>query len=76
MLVNNIQYHNPFHVSGTSNWSGDYFITTGGIGLVIDGSNQGNQNDIRAQLAAVFERDWNSQYAKPLNHFNSTLPHS
>lgn len=59
-------------IAGTSNWAGDYFLTTGGIGLAIDGSNLGNQSDIRKQLASVFERDWYSEYAFPLDHFNVT----
>lgn len=73
--------HNKYMVTdktayiGTSNWSGDYFLTTAGIGLAIDGSNLGNQSDIRKQLAAVFERDWYSEYAIPLDHFNSTMFH-
>ncbi|XP_053373160.1 5'-3' exonuclease PLD3-like [Mercenaria mercenaria] len=74
--------HNKYMVTdktayiGTSNWSGDYFRTTGGIGLAIEGSNLGNQSDIRKQLASVFERDWYSQYAFPLDHFNTTLSQS
>jgi len=46
---------------GTSNWSGDYFINTGGVGLVINGTS------LRDQLKEVFDRDWNSPYAMPLN---------
>ncbi|XP_048580894.1 5'-3' exonuclease PLD3 [Nematostella vectensis] len=42
---------------GTSNWAADYFLYTGGIGYVIRGS-----NNVRAQVEAVFERDWNSNY--------------
>ena len=44
---------------GTSNWSGDYFITTGGVGFVFTG-------ELRSQLASIFERDWSSSYASPL----------
>lgn len=40
-----------------NNWTADYFLTTAGITMVI-------QNDeIIAQLSAIFERDWNSEYA-------------
>ena len=41
---------------GTSNWSGDYFISTGGVGFVFTG-------ELREQLASIFERDWTSSYA-------------
>ncbi|XP_067006236.2 5'-3' exonuclease PLD3 [Anabrus simplex] len=66
--------HNKYMVTdktayiGTSNWSGDYFISTGGVGLVItESAVNGTQPDgVRAQLQAVFERDWNSKYAQPL----------
>jgi len=59
--------HNKYMVTdqaayiGTSNWSGDYFINTGGVGLVINGTS------LRDQLKEVFDRDWNSPYAMPLN---------
>jgi len=57
--------HNKYMVTdkqgyiGTSNWSGDYFISTGGVGFVFTG-------ELRNQLAAIFERDWSSSYASPL----------
>ena len=57
--------HNKYMVTdkqgyiGTSNWSGDYFISTGGVGFVFTG-------DLRKQLASIFERDWTSSYAAPL----------
>merc|ERR1712180_329230 len=57
--------HNKYMVTdkqgyiGTSNWSGDYFISTGGVGFVFTG-------DLRNQLAAIFGRDWSSSYASPL----------
>lgn len=63
--------HNKYMVTdktayiGTSNWSGDYFISTGGVGLVIT-ENNGNGTSIRAQLQEVFERDWTSPYSKPV----------
>lgn len=54
---------------GTSNWSGDYFTDTAGIGLVLH-DNSIVRNDsiqtIRSDLASVFERDWNSAYAVDL----------
>lgn len=57
--------HNKYLVTeaigfvGTSNWSADYFISTGGIGFVFKGP-------LRKDLVDIFERDWNSSYATPL----------
>lgn len=55
---------------GTSNWSGDYFVDTAGVGLVIEPSmanpKKKNPLPVRDQLQSVFERDWNSPYAAPL----------
>lgn len=52
--------------SGTSNWSGDYFMTTAGVGLVI--SQHAPQpvwktKALQGQLRAVFDRDWYSQFS-------------
>lgn len=64
--------HNKYMVTdttayiGTSNWAGDYFLYTGGIGLAVHG------HEIHQQLVALFKRDWNSQYAFTLDHFNIT----
>lgn len=58
---------------GTSNWSGDYFINTAGIGLIMEDSvhdRDTNETTIRSDLAAVFERDWNSVYAVDLIKWN------
>ncbi|CAB0029662.1 unnamed protein product [Trichogramma brassicae] len=66
-------YHNKFMVTettayiGTSNWSGDYFTTTAGIGVIFEDADPRNDNSIRDQLEAVFVRDWTSDYAHPLN---------
>ncbi|CAG7835664.1 unnamed protein product [Allacma fusca] len=55
---------------GTSNWSADYFINTAGVGFVTTPeSNQANSSNIQQQLAHIFERDWNSSYAHPLQEF-------
>ncbi|KAF5298271.1 hypothetical protein FQR65_LT09782 [Abscondita terminalis] len=64
--------HNKYMVTdntayiGTSNWSGDYFTDTAGIGVIIHDPVY-NRNDshitIRSQLQAVFERDWYSNYS-------------
>ena len=57
--------HNKYLVTestgfvGTSNWSADYFISTGGIGFVFAGA-------LRNDLEELFQRDWNSSYASDL----------
>ncbi|XP_019533007.3 5'-3' exonuclease PLD3 [Aedes albopictus] len=59
--------HNKYMVTdntayiGTSNWSGDYFIDTAGIGLVM--SSFAPNGTIVSDLQAIFERDWTSKYA-------------
>ncbi|KAG5450740.1 5'-3' exonuclease pld3 [Clonorchis sinensis] len=72
--------HNKYMVTektayiGTSNWSGDYFLYTGGAGLVIeedtvdnpftDSIYDGNKpKTLQAQLTDIFYRDWNSEYS-------------
>lgn len=62
--------HNKYMVTdrtayiGTSNWAGDYFITTAGVGLSITPA--GGEGGARQQLQDVFDRDWNSPYATNL----------
>jgi len=57
--------HNKYLVTdqhalvGTSNWSADYFISTGGIAFIFQG-------DLREDLVELFERDWSSEYASSL----------
>ena len=53
----------------TSNWSGDYFISTGGISLTINQTSlNGTQSShtIQQQLEKVFLRDWESEYSHQL----------
>ncbi|KAG7201489.1 hypothetical protein KM043_004248 [Ampulex compressa] len=65
--------HNKYMVTdvaayvGTSNWSGDYFIDTAGIGVVFESVGSENQDNIRKQLENIFHRDWYSNYSYPLN---------
>ncbi|KAI0210847.1 5'-3' exonuclease PLD3 [Lamellibrachia satsuma] len=66
--------HNKYMVTdntayiGTSNWSGDYFINTGGIGLVINQPALENTDDtVQQQLVDIFLRDWNSSFAHPID---------
>lgn len=56
-------------LSGTSNWSGDYFLTTAGVGLVISQHAPHpvwRSQALQGQLRAVFERDWLSEFAVSL----------
>ncbi|XP_052827411.1 5'-3' exonuclease PLD3 [Octopus bimaculoides] len=50
---------------GTSNWSGDYFTSTAGLGLIVRPTDTKKVN-LRQQLEAVFQRDWNSKYSFPV----------
>ncbi|KAL9950329.1 hypothetical protein ACROYT_G042815 [Oculina patagonica] len=62
--------HNKFMVTesvayvSTSNWSADYFLYTGGIAYVINETETGTT--VRAQLQAVFERNWDSNFTLPV----------
>ena len=62
--------HNKYMVTekaawvGTSNWSGDYFISTAGIGMIIEKVLA--SGTVVDQLNDVFDRDWTSAYAFPL----------
>ncbi|KAL6478045.1 hypothetical protein MHYP_G00138800 [Metynnis hypsauchen] len=67
--------HNKYMVTdkvayiGTSNWSADYFNTTAGVGLVVsqDAVHSSSPGDtLVGQLTAVFDRDWGSKFAVPL----------
>ncbi|GMR56813.1 hypothetical protein PMAYCL1PPCAC_27008, partial [Pristionchus mayeri] len=58
--------HNKYMVAdssayiGTSNWAGDYFISTAGVGFAL------NSTAVAAQLRQVYDRDWSSQYSADL----------
>ncbi|XP_078389576.1 5'-3' exonuclease PLD3 [Cetorhinus maximus] len=67
--------HNKYMVTdkvayiGTSNWSGDYFENTAGVGLVVNQTDSGLRSTgstVPKQLQEIFERDWNSTYSKAL----------
>ena len=51
------------HYTGTSNWSGDYFVYTGGLSLTVTQPEQPSASTVQQELLQVFERDWNSPYA-------------
>ncbi|XP_034101674.2 5'-3' exonuclease PLD3-like [Drosophila albomicans] len=65
--------HNKYMVTdrvayiGTSNWSGDYFTTTAGIGLVFKDTQPSAAASLRNDLVSIFNRDWNSAFAKELS---------
>ncbi|ETN70593.1 phospholipase D domain protein [Necator americanus] len=66
--------HNKFMVSetaviiGTSNWSGDYFVGgTTGAAVVI--KQDGEKRALVREMQAIFERDWSSDYAHPLEDY-------
>lgn len=65
---------------GTSNWSGDYFVMTGGVAVIINQTvpqqflgrrpqqhHSRTDSTVRQQLEDIFNRDWNSQYAHSLS---------
>lgn len=53
---------------GTSNWSADYFVNTGGVSLVQNDLER-NPKSIRGQLEQIFDRDWNSHYCIAIKDF-------
>lgn len=76
--------HNKYMVTdramyvGTSNWSGDYFIDTGGVGLVVNETIPDKNHDPanpspRDQLESLFLRDWDSEHALPLSDFETIV---
>ncbi|XP_070402792.1 5'-3' exonuclease PLD4-like isoform X1 [Nothobranchius furzeri] len=68
--------HNKYMVTdktayiGTSNWAGDYFVTTARVSLVVSQSNAHpawRTDALQSQLKEVFNRDWHSQFAVHLD---------
>ena len=65
--------HNKYMVTdrvgyvGTSNWSGDYFTDTAGVGLVVgqacSQSGVCTDNSFRQRLQSIYERNWQSPYS-------------
>ena len=61
--------HNKYMVTdkvayiGTSNWSADYFVSTGGVGIALSTTAR-NETNLHDQLESIFERDWNSKYSQ------------
>uniref|UniRef100_A0A667ZUL5 5'-3' exonuclease PLD3 n=1 Tax=Myripristis murdjan TaxID=586833 RepID=A0A667ZUL5_9TELE len=66
--------HNKYMVTdkiayiGTSNWSGDYFVSTAGSALVVNQTaSHMLEPTVQSQLREVFERDWSSAYSTPIS---------
>ncbi|OZC08573.1 phospholipase D domain protein [Onchocerca flexuosa] len=61
--------HNKYMVTekiayfGTSNWAGDYFISSAGVGISFISPT------LVKSLNAIFMRDWTSKYAKTIREF-------
>ena len=53
-------------ILGTSNWSADYFVNTGGIGFVMNVESAPENVKLYQSLLNVFERDWNSSYTQDI----------
>lgn len=52
---------------GTSNWSGDYFDYAAGVCLVIKPrDNTTSSSHLIQHLSSIYQRDWNSIYAKTI----------
>ena len=56
---------------GTSNWVGDYFIATAGIGMVIKSAESSQNSKIAQDLNEIFLRDWNSNYTTSANDYDN-----
>jgi phospholipase D3/4 len=60
--------HNKYMVTesigyiGTSNWSADYFVNTGGVAFIFTPNNSSLIN-LRNDIELIFKRDWSSSYA-------------
>ena len=54
----------------TSNWSGDYFTSTGGISLIMENGGEGGCN-VCGVVHQVFDRDWSSDHTQPLRPWGS-----
>uniref|UniRef100_A0A0K0FV34 Phospholipase D3 (inferred by orthology to a human protein) n=1 Tax=Strongyloides venezuelensis TaxID=75913 RepID=A0A0K0FV34_STRVS len=69
--------HNKYMVTdstvfiGTSNWSADYFVNTGGIGFTAKSEDSSITNSLHNNVTNnIFLRDWNSPYAKSIYDYD------
>ncbi|XP_073776520.1 inactive phospholipase D5-like isoform X2 [Danio rerio] len=56
---------------GSQSWMGSEFVSSAGVGLVIRQQQQGNSSSVLQRIRAVFDRDWHSQYSRPLHTTHS-----
>ncbi|GMS79187.1 hypothetical protein PENTCL1PPCAC_1362, partial [Pristionchus entomophagus] len=54
---------------GTSNWSADYWISTGGIGISIRSADHQGKEQLVEQVKDLYLKDWNSKYSTPIYKF-------
>lgn len=52
---------------GTSNWAGDYFMSSGGVGLTVIYEDE-NSQPLREKLERVFDRDWNFRHTEDVGY--------
>uniref|UniRef100_A0A7E4ZRG0 PLD phosphodiesterase domain-containing protein n=1 Tax=Panagrellus redivivus TaxID=6233 RepID=A0A7E4ZRG0_PANRE len=68
--------HNKYMVSdntafiGTSNWSGDYFISTAGISMIIQGTDATTKSKVVTDIQDVFWRDWYSEHSHSIYEYD------
>uniref|UniRef100_A0A0K0EIP2 PLD phosphodiesterase domain-containing protein n=1 Tax=Strongyloides stercoralis TaxID=6248 RepID=A0A0K0EIP2_STRER len=69
--------HNKYMVTestvfiGTSNWSADYFVNTGGIGFTAKSEDSSINNNLNYNVTNnIFFRDWNSLYARSIYDYD------
>ncbi|KAL5008642.1 hypothetical protein ScPMuIL_014223 [Solemya velum] len=71
--------HNRYMVTdrtayiGTTNWSGDSYINTAGIGFVVNQPGSSTAGNSREQLEKIFLRDWYSEYAHTIPQLKKQL---
>lgn len=75
-ILTNVVSYKSWHLTrlyftGTSNWSADYFNTTAGVGLVLSQHvlrSPSPESTLVGQLNDMFDRDWSSKFAVPLEN--------
>lgn len=58
-------------ILGTSNWVGDYFIATSGVGMVIRSEDPEKKSKVAEELNEIFLRDWNSNYTRSIQDYDN-----